>query len=79
MNLKELVERACKEQTLVGALAFIAISDTDRIYRECKLQKEDDFGYETRYHLLFGEVFKCWHGIPPYAPHKPSELDVYLK
>ncbi len=68
MNINEAVERACQEPTLVKALSWIAIWDTERVVK--KVRAEPDKPWETLFELCFNKVMERY-GLCP----TPGEED----
>ena len=68
----EAVEKACQQPTLVDALSWIAIWETERVVRQAHLffttgeRTPDGAGWETCFKHLFSRVMERWtvlHGV----------------
>lgn len=59
MTLKEIVERACKEPTLVAALTFAAICETERVVNQARKSPT----WDTCFRSIFGAVIEKWNTV----------------
>lgn len=67
MKLKDAVERACQEQTLVDALTWIAVWESERAIAQAKdfyltgvRTGSDDAGWDTCFRVCFSAVMEAW-------------------
>ena len=67
MDLTEAAKKACEEPTLIDALNFIAIWETERIIKQYDAYKEtgvsttgDDKKWDTCFKVCFKEVLRQW-------------------
>jgi hypothetical protein len=71
MNSTEAVERACQESSLVEALAWLAVWETDRVVQqavECHLTgiSTATYGaYDTCFQTLFRALITKWNSDYP--------------
>ncbi|MFI5296912.1 MAG: hypothetical protein ACHREM_02345 [Polyangiales bacterium] len=70
MNIDEAVARACKEPTLVEALTWIAVWETERVVQQALKWKETGVstasggaGWDTCFGRLFERVTDYYEGL----------------
>jgi hypothetical protein len=56
MNLTEAAAKACEELTLIDALVYISVWETERIVKQARANET----WETCFKVSFEEVFKEW-------------------
>lgn len=67
MTLKEAVARACQEPTLLDALAWIAIWETERVVQQAIRNEKsgernpDGSQWDTCFRLAFKDVMEHWN------------------
>jgi len=57
MNIKEATENACKEDSLVDALTYIAIWENERVVKYVTTHKGP---FETCFGMCFNSVLIAW-------------------
>lgn len=64
MNITEATERACKEPTLLDALSFICIWETERVVKQAKADKivnpNTGARWETCFKVSLKSVMDRW-------------------
>jgi hypothetical protein len=66
MTLKEAVARACEEPTLLDALTWIAVWESERVVQQARKFYEtgrrnpDGSGWDTCFRSCFDPVMKAW-------------------
>lgn len=69
MKLKEIVEHACKEATLVDALNWVALVENDRAVKQALEnvktghREADGALWETFFRLYFKAVIRRWYQL----------------
>lgn len=59
MTLSEIVDRACQEPTLVDAMTFAAICETERVV----VQARNNPKWETCFRSIFNAVLERWNSV----------------
>lgn len=66
MTLKEAVARACEEPTLLDALTWIAVWESERVvqqarkFYETEARNPDGSGWDTCFRACFAPVMQAW-------------------
>jgi len=55
-TFSDIVRKACEQPTLLEALTWIAIWETDRAVRQAR----EGVQYDTCFKFLFEQVFQCY-------------------
>ena len=72
MTLKEAVSKACEEPTLLDALTWIAVWESERVVQQARkiyergVRTPDDSGWDTCFRVCFDSVMRAWK-----KKHKP--------
>lgn len=72
MTINEAVKRACQEPTLLDALSWICIWESERIVKQAKknLRDVDGKGWDTCFKICLGRVMRCWPDETTGEKHK---------
>lgn len=61
MKINEAVERACQEPTLLDALSWICVWESERIVEQAKgLRSHDGRSWDTCFKICLGRVMRRW-------------------
>ena len=76
MNINEAVKTACKESTLLDALSWICVWESERVVRQAKreLKDADGKGWDTCFRFCLERVMKQYNQPLDSDGKKPPQV-----